>query len=180
MSKLYVTSDQHFFHENIIKYCNRPFKTPQEMNETLVQNYNNTVTSSDMCIHLGDLACGYRGKNKELKKILTSLHGQKILIKGNHDSESDKFYKDCGFETIGEYMTLGSIFLCHYGFSQNEYTSQKENAMKKIFLESGCTSIIHGHTHQNYIESNEINGLWKRVNVAVDVTDFKPLELKTL
>ena len=40
---LFFTSDTHFFHEGIIKFCNRPFESVEEMNETLIRNWNETV-----------------------------------------------------------------------------------------------------------------------------------------
>lgn len=44
----YVIADTHFNHANIIGYCNRPFKTVEEMNSKLISNWNNTVAKDDI------------------------------------------------------------------------------------------------------------------------------------
>ena len=75
----FFTSDTHFNHGHIIKYCNRPFISMEEMNETIVQNWNKTVKQKDIIYHLGDVCWG-------LPDIfLKKLNGYKILIQGNHD-----------------------------------------------------------------------------------------------
>lgn len=48
-SRVFFTSDTHFNHANIIRYCQRPFKDPAEMNETLITNWNQTVGNEDIC-----------------------------------------------------------------------------------------------------------------------------------
>lgn len=101
--KYFVIADTHFNHKNIIDYCNRPFKDVEDMNETMIKNWNETVSNTDVVIHLGDVAFG----NKEdAKKILGRLNGRKILIRGNHDLWSDDFYKECGFEQISKFPIL--------------------------------------------------------------------------
>lgn len=54
--KVFFTSDTHFGHSNIIKYCNRPFKDKDEMNETLISNWNKVVPEDGIVIHCGDFA----------------------------------------------------------------------------------------------------------------------------
>lgn len=56
---IYFTSDTHFFHNNIIKACNRPFASVEEMNDGLIKNWNNTVSPKDTIYHLGDCALRY-------------------------------------------------------------------------------------------------------------------------
>lgn len=55
---LFFTSDTHFFHEGIIKFCTRPFESVEEMNETLIRNWNETVPKDGTVFHLGDFAFG--------------------------------------------------------------------------------------------------------------------------
>lgn len=79
---VWFTSDTHFYHENILRYCNRPFRDIAEMNETLVRNWNEVVPPDDVVFHLGDFAFGSPGQWND---ILSRLNGQIYLILGNHD-----------------------------------------------------------------------------------------------
>ena len=79
--KVFLIGDLHLNHRNIIRYCNRPFNSVEEMNKTLIKRWNNAVTDNDLVIFLGDLAMG-TNRRKWLKK----LNGKIIFIKGNHDN----------------------------------------------------------------------------------------------
>ena len=57
-NKVFFTSDTHFYHGNIIRFCNRPFKSVEMMNETIISNWNNTVGQDDIVFHLGDFCLG--------------------------------------------------------------------------------------------------------------------------
>lgn len=86
---LYITSDTHFFHENIngpdgFVSTRKHFQSTEEMNETIVTNWNNKVTQHDTVIHAGDIALG--PKPVEVFDLLKRLHGNLIIIPGNHDS----------------------------------------------------------------------------------------------
>lgn len=82
MSKTFFTSDLHFNHDNILKYTSRPWSTVSEMNEALIENWNNTVSAGDTVYVIGDFAMGDRSK---VPDFLSRLNGEITLIYGNHD-----------------------------------------------------------------------------------------------
>ena len=63
--KTFITSDLHLDHTNIIKYCKRPFLDTEEMNQTLINNWNNTISKRDTVYFLGDLAFGKGSKTTD-------------------------------------------------------------------------------------------------------------------
>lgn len=81
-NRLFFTSDTHFNHTNILQYCNRPFKTIDQMNETIITNWNRVVGPDDVIFHLGDFCLGGA---EEWNKILNRLNGRIYLVLGNHD-----------------------------------------------------------------------------------------------
>ena len=116
MSNILFSSDHHFFHKNIILFCNRGFSSVEEMNEILIQNWNNTVKPNDEVYYLGDFAfC----QPDNACKILKSLNGKKYLIEGNHDRRllKDSNFRSC-FEWIDKLAGIEiykqNIVLCHY------------------------------------------------------------------
>lgn len=119
--KIFVISDSHFGHANIIKYCNRPFKTTEEMDAIMIKNWNETVSNKDVVIHLGDFALGTKERCAE---IVSKLNGKKILILGNHDNWSEQFYRDCGFHTVSRFPILydGFYLMSHAPLVLSETT----------------------------------------------------------
>ena len=83
MSKVLFTSDLHFGHENILRFDNRPFSTTDEMDAELIRRWNAKVDRGDLVYVLGDMI--WKSKNDEAFRIIQSLNGQIILIRGNHD-----------------------------------------------------------------------------------------------
>src|SRR5579884_154506 len=79
---VYFSADHHLGHENIIKYCSRPFASAGEMNAALVANWNAVVVPDDTVHVLGDVVMGRR---EESMPLIGQLCGHKILYPGNHD-----------------------------------------------------------------------------------------------
>jgi calcineurin-like phosphoesterase family protein len=80
--KMFFTSDTHFCHTNIIKYCKRPFKTVEENDEELIRRWNEKVPEDGIVFHLGDVAFG---DPERVDNILDRLNGTIYLVIGNHD-----------------------------------------------------------------------------------------------
>ncbi|MGH1334786.1 MAG: metallophosphoesterase family protein [Aureispira sp.] len=101
MRNIFFTSDHHFGHENIIKFCNRPFANVQEMNAVMIKRWNEKVKKRDTVYHLGDFGITYK---ENLQSILEQLHGKIYLIAGNHESAAIQNRKR--FEWIKDYFEL--------------------------------------------------------------------------
>ena len=86
---VWFTSDYHFCHTNVIKYDGRPFKDVEEMNESLIENWNHYIDTNDIVFYLGDLSFDRSGK--QTQEIVKRLNGKIHYILGNHDDEKDIF-----------------------------------------------------------------------------------------
>src|SRR5258708_12137402 len=82
---VYFTSDTHFGHANIIRYCDRPFATVEEMDEAMIANWNAVVGRGDDVWHLGDF--GWSRDATRIRSIFHQLNGRKRLVIGNHDGK---------------------------------------------------------------------------------------------
>ena len=114
MSIRYI-ADMHFDHADIIPYDNRPFDSVEDMNETMIRNWNRVVTEQDLTWILGDFCAGDAARWKE---IVQQLNGKKALILGNHDSaKAAEALHEC-FEDMAEYREITDsgrqVVLCHY------------------------------------------------------------------
>lgn len=170
---IYFTSDLHLGHTNIIKHCNRPFNSVDEMNEVIIKNINNMLKPNDELYILGDLYFGIRQTENvfEYAKKIKCNHIH--LIKGNHDNS----YKDLVklndeykvFETISTYKELKYekrlFVLCHYPFMDNAWNKARHGSID-----------IHGHIHSNndYNKRQKENGIF-RYDVGVDANNYYPV-----
>lgn len=101
--RIWFASDYHFCHANVIKYDGRPFNNVEEMNQTLIDNWNEVVGDDDVVFYLGDLSFDKNGVTTQ--HIVDQLKGKIHFILGNHDREKDvRSLKR--FETISDYISL--------------------------------------------------------------------------
>ena len=102
--KVFMISDTHFGDERILRYENRPFSSVEEMDKAISENWNQVVGEEDMVFHLGDVSSYDPERNKE---ILSSLHGKKILVMGNHDQNyTSRQWEEMGFDQAINYPIL--------------------------------------------------------------------------
>ena len=179
MSKFFVVSDLHINHQASLKFEGRErFSSVEEMNQTIVNNWNKTVSPEDTVYNLGDC---FLGESIESQQILKSLGGHKILIRGNHDKKSDSWYHDAGFEEVHNGLYLPSPrqpggllhILTHMPLPYREIEA----------LELSIGLIIHnwhGHVHACEDRTFTGNDIWEHpehyTNVCVELTNYTPID----
>jgi len=158
MSRIFFIGDMHFYDERIIKFCNRPFKDVNEMNEAIIDNWNRVVKKADTVFVVGDVSFGTK---KQTKAIIDRLKGRKILILGNHDRTSQTYYKDLGFKEVYKYPILYKKFfiISHEPIYTKGWTPYLN---------------IHGHIHDN----NMIEKYY--FNVSVENINYTPISFEEI
>ncbi len=149
------------YHENIIYICERPFANVQEMNRTMIDNWNNVVTDEDIVYHLGDFSFG---SFEETKQIVNELNGRICLIMGNHDRpHSVEWWQKCGFYRVYDKPILieGFYLLSHEPL---DWSDDKSNVFAQIY----------GHVH-NRPEFKTVTA--RTHNVSVEVIGYTPVLL---
>lgn len=169
MRDIWVISDTHFGHENIIKYCNRPFKNVDEMDAFMMYRWNSVVKPGDKVYHLGDV---YMGSGENAYKILNRLHGQKRLVVGNHDDLKSKVLHD-HFKKISLWRIMKDFGLLLTHIPVHE-SSISEIGKKNDGSSYNRLTNIHGHIHQN--KSPE--GRYRCV--CVEQIDYTPINIEEL
>lgn len=171
---IYFTSDTHFFHENILKLDNRPFKDMNDMCDKMLEKWNNKVNKNDTVYILGDYTWKQSDEHIE---YLKKLNGRKRLILGNHDfRNSSNKYKDL-FESIKDYDEVKIdgkvIVMSHYPiFMYNKHYHD--------------TIMLYGHLH-NTKEYRLVNDMMTRLdnidcphnmfNVGCMLWNYEPISL---
>lgn len=136
MGKIFYTSDLHIGHANVIRFDNRPFKSVEEMDATLIKNWNETVSAEDTVYILGDF-CWLT--DTEWANILSKLNGSKVLIRGNHDIKNMSTNVKKHFQDVKDYKEISDngrrVIMCHYPipFYKKDYDAN--------------TYMLYGHLH---------------------------------
>lgn len=167
--KTFLIGDTHFGHNNILTFLRddgtklRDFKSIEEMDETLIQNWNSVVGQKDKVYHLGDV--GFKNYTR-LATILDRLNGEKILIKGNHDNFKLVQYAQ-HFKDIRAYHILDKFVLSHIPIHPESLKRWKAN--------------IHGHLHSDIIVSDP----WKYpeavyINVSAEQINYTPIDFEEI
>jgi calcineurin-like phosphoesterase family protein len=163
MVNIFVTADLHFGHKKIMEYESRPFDSIEEMDETLIENWNTVVSERDKVFVLGDVS--FYGKQKTYE-LVGRLKGRKILVIGNHDRrKSVSWWGDVGFDEVSKYSIIYNDFIV---------MSHKPPA----YIPSNTPYFyVYGHVH-----SSE---MYKTITetsccVSVERWDYKPVYLNII
>ena len=178
---IFFSSDHHFYHSNIIRYCQRPFLSVEEMNEEMVRRWNTVVQPEDIVYYLGDFSLAKRA----VTVFAPRLHGQKHLLMGNHDAchpchkkkaqAALQVYVDAGFKTIELERSLEisgqSVLLNHMPYLAGEQSSEYKVGYQEFRPVNRGQWLLHGHVHEKWKIKE------KMINVGVDVWDFFPVPI---
>jgi len=177
--KYWVISDTHFGHANILNFKDndgrptRPFSSVEEMNETMVENWNSVVRPNDNVYHLGDV---FFGSKDSFKELWPRLNGRKTLILGNHDNayflsgkyerktKKGKTIEEKYFRDILLFKQFGRFILSHTPLHPSTFQERHRCGRENMIN-------IHGHIHQN--PSPE--GPYKCV--SVEQTNYTPVDI---
>lgn len=145
----YYIADTHFFHKNLIERMdNRPFKSIDEMNEYMINQWNSRVNRNDEVVILGDFSFG---NVEQTNKLLSTLKGKLYMIKGNHDKVLERVGLNINrFEWIKDYAEINDtegnnrrkVILSHYPIIM--YNGQYRY---KECVEESYVYMLHGHVH---------------------------------
>jgi len=177
-SKIFFTSDTHFGHSNIIKFCDRPFKDIEEMDYKLIEAWNKKVPADGLVFHLGDFAWG---GYEFWKKIREQLNGDIILIKGNHDQKNmsttaeQELFKHATWQMLieveGRKLWLNHFpFLCYAGVYREP---------KKLVYQ------CYGHVHSGPDKKGQdlprlVHTYPMQYDVGVDNNNYEPISWEEL
>ncbi|HJS86744.1 MAG TPA: metallophosphoesterase family protein [Acetobacteraceae bacterium] len=152
------TADTHFGHAGAIALFRRPFATVADMDQAMIDRWNEAVGVHDEVWHLGDFAV--RQKPWRVADLLRALNGTKHLIVGNNDGEATT--ADSGWSSVRAYAEItvdgAHLVLCHYAF-------RTWRNMGKGWLD------LHGHSH------GRLAPLPRQCDVGVDAWAFRPATL---
>jgi calcineurin-like phosphoesterase family protein len=175
MSKRFIIADPHFGHSAILKYCNRPFTTVDEMTRVMSKFWNDKVSDNDEVIVIGDVC--FSKDPYYITNLMNSLNGRKILVYGNHDKtlkkNSNRLF---GFESKQDYLET-TIFdgekdrqLCIFHYPIADWNGRYHGSWH-----------AHGHSHNNMspIMHKMTPGSWD-CGVDVPGNDYAPIEFSEL
>lgn len=165
MANIWVISDTHFNHSNIIKYCGRPFDTAEVMNEYILDKWNSVVKEQDKVYHLGDVYMGGGFSREYTEWFLSRLNGHKRLILGNHDNGKDQLLQKF-FSKINVWRMFPEfgLLLTHVPVHESTLYSEKRGFLKNV----------HGHIHNNTSPSKH------HQNVSVEMINYTPVNIEEL
>lgn len=163
---IYIISDHHFCHLNIIKYQRPEFNNTMEMNEYIINQHNSVVKEDDIVIFLGDFSF----KKSSIKDLVTQMNGCKYLLLGNHDEESlSRCYGNLGFEGVfTNPVRINDMFLSHYPLEKGENESIHFELLVKEFNNSNGVN-YHGHIHDRNAGEKPF------LNVCCEAQEYRPL-----
>ena len=165
MERLF-TSDLHMGHRNVVKYCDRPFKSVEHMNESLIRNIQSRVKPDDILFHLGDFCCkgperGVPGCTTKALQWEAIIDRRIVHIEGNHDRNN----------TVKGALSMATIEIAKKTVLLRHRPPNDDYPLPGLRLDY----MLCGHVHEKW-KTTVYNGLWV-YNVGVDANNYMPVRL---
>lgn len=183
--KIFFSSDQHFGHRNVLRFCGRPYGDEKEMAKALIDNWNSVVTNDDIVVSMGDFF--WFNDSHSIKKCIDKLNGKEIyLVLGNHDKrESFHRVTDERFHIVDG---ITHIFLrCddaeRWYQKTFEIVCSHYPLMTWSHRDRGAINLF-GHIHSGWLRScddyDQNLPLWRgqQLDVGVDNQNFTPVSFE--
>lgn len=171
-NQVWFTSDTHFSHYNIIKYCDRPYKNIQDMNDNIIKSWNSVVGKNDIVFHLGDF--GFASIST-LQSIRNQLNGKIYLIRGNHDWKTINRCNEHIFDGVYQQLTIQvdgqRIYLNHYPYLCFSGSNRwGKNSVWELF------GHVHSKPNMKGTDKSRLVMLYPtQYDVGVDNNDYRPI-----
>lgn len=161
---IWFTADTHFGHESIIRYCERPYKTVEEMDLALIDNWNKRVKEEDDVYVLGDFTL--KKKISDVTWYINRLNGMKLFIPGCHDRWIDRVsYR------LNDVEILDPLFILHTGGYECPVITLCHYAMRTWPVSHYNSWQLYGHSH------GRLEGVGKQMDVGVDACGYAPISI---
>lgn len=184
MAEIFLLSDHHFNHANIIKFAGRDgnlirpgFESIEHMNETIIENHNKVVKPGDKVYFGGDMG-------KRFGDFLHRMNGRKRLIQGNHD---DKLSRGelASFDKILSWRFFGhlskNMVVSHYPLHPMSFTYRgtPRDAETMGTAEPNCWN-VHGHIHEKLVKLDNGHVDTRYFNISCEHMNYTPIHIEDL
>lgn len=182
--KIFLTSDLHVGHKNVLRFCNRPFLDIKDMSKDLIENWNRVVGENDIVFDLGDMFW-FDGRH-EIKKFIEKLNGHIYKLPGNHDMNVEHLFELCDPKKVT--VCRGTVCAYIQGLNPEKPSKVYEVWMNHFPLATWPhfehTIQVFGHIHSGPLANNAVDVpgkdliLTKRqYDVGVDNNNFEPINI---
>ena len=167
MENVWLTTDWHLYSKKWNDH--HPHRSKANL-ERLATNFNSTIGEHDLLIHLGDLCDPESADYETMKKIISSIPGRKILVRGNHDTEKDPYYIGLGFDDVVDVLVIHNMIFTHKPI---QVAPDELNIHGHLHSEKLVSPTINGYRHINAFGAN-----WNSIDLPILLEDLLDMASK--
>ena len=167
MENVWLTTDWHLYSKEWNDH--HPHRSKANL-ERLATNFNSTIGEHDLLIHLGDICDPESADYETMKKIISSIPGRKILVRGNHDTEKDPYYIGLGFDDVVDVLVIHNMIFTHKPI---QVAPDELNIHGHLHSEKLVSPTINGYRHINAFGAN-----WSSIDMPILLEDLLDMASK--